>query len=89
MECSNCGISGEIKMLYDVISSEGIVKLCEKCLSKDDVAIKKPQASQLNSVNTRKSVYDRLSFSAGLNPCPGSIAMLFSAGPFGVLHSSR
>jgi len=66
--CSNCGVEeGKIK-LFDVISSSGIVKLCSRCLSGDAVPLKTPTEKQINSINKRGSVYQRLSWEAGINP---------------------
>ena len=66
MECAKCGISDELTPLFDVISDEGIVKLCKKCLSFENVpVIKRPTSEQINKEN--KSVYNRLANVAGLD----------------------
>jgi len=66
MECSKCGALNV--RLFDVITGEGIIKLCQYCLSEEDApVIKKPTVSQFQSVNKNLSVYDRLSKSVGLN----------------------
>ncbi len=66
MECSKCGALNV--RLFDVITGEGIIKLCQYCLSEEDAPIvKKPTVSQFQSVNKEPSVYERLSKSAGLD----------------------
>ena len=69
MECSKCGAPEELAKLFDVISGEGIVKLCQRCLSYDNApVIKKPSSEQMNNMNKSESMYKRLSNSAGLDP---------------------
>lgn len=66
MECSKCGAVNV--RLFDVITGEGIIKLCQYCLSEEDApVVKKPTVSQFQSVNKEPSVYERLSKSAGLD----------------------
>jgi len=69
MECSKCGVSGETMKLFEVISDEGIVKVCQRCLFHEGTpVIQKPTESQFKSVLKKESVYKRLSNSAGLDP---------------------
>jgi len=66
MECSKCGAVNE--RLFDVITGEGIIKLCQYCLSEEDApVIKKPTVSQMQSINKTPSIYERLSKSAGID----------------------
>lgn len=66
MECSKCGALNV--RLFDVITGEGIIKLCQYCLSEEDApVIRKPTVSQFQSVNKEPSIYERLSKAAGLD----------------------
>ena len=67
MKCSNCGISGEKAKLFDVISGEGIVKLCEHCLSRDAVPLKRSDNLPIGA-EKKQTTYERLSHLAGINP---------------------
>jgi len=73
MECSKCGVSGSKTRLLDVISREGIVKLCEKCFLEENMPlVRKPANFQLkDSViipksSVKKTVYERLSEISGV-----------------------
>lgn len=69
MECAKCGAPGEWAKLYDVITGEGIVKLCKRCISEENApVIHKPTEAEIQSVDKRSSLYKRLSDAAGLNP---------------------
>ena len=69
MECFKCGISGEKVKLFDAITREGIVKICEKCsASEDHPIIRKPTSFQLQEIERKPGVYERLSKMAGVNP---------------------
>lgn len=69
MECSKCGAPGEWSTLYDVITAEGIIKLCKRCISDEHATvIKKPNEAEVQGVLKNESLYKRLSASAGLNP---------------------
>ncbi len=63
--CIKCGASEDMAIIYDAISEEGIVKICKDCALKESIPI-------IRNVKKRdekeKSVYDRLSKIAGLNP---------------------
>ncbi|HJX50614.1 MAG TPA: hypothetical protein VJ438_04075 [Candidatus Nanoarchaeia archaeon] len=66
MECYKCGAN--TAELFDVISGEGIVKICKYCLSEERIpVVKKPTFSQMNSINKNESIYNRLSKAAGLD----------------------
>ncbi len=69
MECSKCGAPEELAKLFDVISGEGIVKICQRCLSyENSPVIRKPTTDQLDNIHKSESMYKRLSNAAGLNP---------------------
>lgn len=60
-ECARCGASGENVKLNHVISSTGIVKLCDECAASENLpVVKRPTEEQLNSVHRTVSVRDRL-----------------------------
>lgn len=68
-ECFVCGISDQNAVLYDVITKEGIVKLCNKCARQEDSpVIRKPTTFQIKELERKPSVYERLSKVAGLDP---------------------
>jgi ribosome-binding protein aMBF1 (putative translation factor) len=68
MECSKCGAPAELAKLFDVISGEGIVKVCQRCLSyENSPIIRKPTEDQFASINKSEPIYQRLSSAAGLN----------------------
>jgi len=61
MWCSNCGVSGEKARLVDVISPEGIVKLCTNCSDKEDLpVVKRPTTEQLKMAE-KPAYYGRYS----------------------------
>lgn len=67
MECFKCGVSGDRVKLYDAISKEGIVKICESCSSKEDIPIiHRPTDFQLQESERKQTVHERLSNMAGL-----------------------
>ncbi len=67
MECSKCGISGTKTPLYDVITINGLFKLCEKCSKGGDFpVIRKPTVFQLKEAKRRPTVYETLSRMAGV-----------------------
>ncbi len=69
MECFKCGVSDANKKLYDVIVSEGVVKMCENCMRNEDLPIvRRPTTVQLNEMERKPTVYERLSKAAGINP---------------------
>lgn len=65
MECSNCGISNNNARLFDVISGEGIVKLCQECLSSDTIPLKRSGGLPPGK-EKKQSTYERLSSIAGI-----------------------
>jgi ribosome-binding protein aMBF1 (putative translation factor) len=67
MECVRCGTSGDRVKLYDAISKEGIVKICESCSSKEDIPIiQRPTNFQLQESERKQTIHERLSSMAGL-----------------------
>jgi ribosome-binding protein aMBF1 (putative translation factor) len=67
MECSNCGISGNKTRLLDVISSKGIIKVCENCFKDEEMPVfRKPTTFQLKESEKNQSIYYRLSKAAGI-----------------------
>ena len=54
-ECFKCGASGEITRLFDAISVEGVVKICQKCLLEEHLPlIKKPTTLQINQAEKKQ-----------------------------------
>src|SRR3989344_908394 len=69
MECFKCSVSSTKTRLFDVISSEGVVKICEKCLEEEDLpVIRRPTTFQLKEAERKPTVYERLSKAAGIKP---------------------
>jgi len=55
-------------MLYDVITKEGIIKLCDNCSRREDSPIiRKPTVFQLKEIARSPTVYERLSKVAGID----------------------
>lgn len=72
-ECQKCGISGERIRLYEVISDEGIIFMCEDCALKDDLPIiRKPTTFQLKAVERTQTVHERLSRASGVTHSSGT-----------------
>ncbi len=68
-ECYRCGVDGSAKRLFDGITDEGIVSVCENCLREEKIPlVKKPTTFQLKEAETHSGVYERLSKISGLNP---------------------
>ena len=69
MECFKCGVSGDKVRLLDVISENGIVKICENCFLEERLPlVRKPANFQLKEISQkpRQTVYERLSEMAGV-----------------------
>ncbi len=67
MECFKCGISDQKAALYDVITREGLIKLCDSCSRREDSPIiRKPTVFQLKEIERKPTTYERLSKMAGL-----------------------
>jgi ribosome-binding protein aMBF1 (putative translation factor) len=65
-ECYRCGVSDEKERLFNAISSKGVVKICKNCSNEEDLPIIQP--ADLNKPERVKSVYERLSAMAKLDP---------------------
>ena len=73
-ECFKCGISGNKVALFKVISKEGIVKVCSKCMQKEKMPIMKDyNLSEVidvgdveEEVPKKRSVYERLMAMSGI-----------------------
>ncbi len=60
-ECFKCGLSGEKVRLFDVISKEGIVKICGHCFSEEDLPlIKRATTSQLKDAEKEQTFRERI-----------------------------
>ncbi|HDK41757.1 MAG TPA: hypothetical protein ENG87_00125, partial [Candidatus Pacearchaeota archaeon] len=68
MGCFKCGISEDNVRLFDAISSKGIVKICSKCSSDEDMPIiRKPTIFQLKESERKQGIYEKLSKASEVN----------------------
>lgn len=75
VECSVCGTSEEEISLFDVISKEGVIKICEACSKREKLPIiKKPTTFQLKESERTSSIYERLARLAGIKYDKAKIA---------------
>lgn len=59
-ECFNCGASLNSVRLFDAISDEGLIKICEKCSREEHIPIiKRPTTFQLKEAERKQSFYER------------------------------
>lgn len=65
-ECYRCGISDEREKLFDAVSNRGVVKICKSCAKEDSLPLMQP--ADLTKPEKTKTVYERLSAMANLNP---------------------
>lgn len=65
-ECYRCGISDEKERLFDAVSNKGVVKICRSCADEDNLPLVQPV--DLTKPEKIKTVYERLSRMANLNP---------------------
>jgi ribosome-binding protein aMBF1 (putative translation factor) len=65
-ECYKCGVSDERERLFDAISNKGLIKMCRNC--SDDEGLPLVQPVDLNKPEKVKTVYERLSAMANLDP---------------------
>jgi ribosome-binding protein aMBF1 (putative translation factor) len=65
-ECYRCGVSDERERLFDAISNKGLIKICRSC--SEDEGLPLIQPVDLNKPEKVKTVYERLSAMANLNP---------------------
>jgi len=66
VECYRCGVSDERERLFDAISGKGVVKICKVCANEDSLPLVQPM--DLNKPEKTKTVYERLSAMAKLDP---------------------
>jgi ribosome-binding protein aMBF1 (putative translation factor) len=65
-ECYRCGIPEERERLFDAISNKGVVKICRSCADEESLPLIQPM--DLNKPEKTKTVYERLSRMANLDP---------------------
>lgn len=65
-ECFRCGVSDEREKLFDAISGKGVVKICKNCAKDEGLPLVQPV--ELNKPEKTRSVYERLSDMAKLDP---------------------
>ena len=65
-ECYRCGVSDERERLFDAVSNRGVVKICKSCANEDSLPLVQP--IDLSKPEKTKTVYERLSRMANLNP---------------------
>ncbi len=58
MECSECGVDGSKIVLFDVLSSQGVEKICKNCHRGDMVVLRRPTTFQLKESEKKTSVYN-------------------------------
>lgn len=67
-ECFKCGKEESSTRFFDVISDEGVVKICADCQFEEEMPVlRKPTTVQLKEAEVGGTVYDRLANLAGLN----------------------
>lgn len=60
-QCFKCGASGDKTRLFDVVSKEGIVRICGKCLAGENLPIiKKPTTFQLKEAEKEQTFRDNV-----------------------------
>lgn len=68
VECFKCGTEKNSSQFFDVISDEGIVKICPACQKEEDLpVVRRPTTYQLKEAEKGGTIYERLSNIAGLN----------------------
>jgi ribosome-binding protein aMBF1 (putative translation factor) len=72
-ECYRCGVSDERERLFNAISNKGVVKVCKNCSSEEDLPLVQP--ADLSKPERVKTVYERLSSMANLDPEKHRMAM--------------
>jgi ribosome-binding protein aMBF1 (putative translation factor) len=67
MECSICGISGQIRNVSDALSSTGIIRVCDRCAKEEGlISLKRPKL--IEEEPGRETMYQRMSRLAGVKP---------------------
>lgn len=67
-KCYICGTESGEAVLFDAVVEDGIVKICEKCSSRENIPLIKSGQSVDIDADKGKSNYERLSKMAGLDP---------------------
>ncbi|MDD5023120.1 MAG: hypothetical protein PHU63_03050 [Candidatus ainarchaeum sp.] len=68
--CAKCGISGEKTRLFDVVSKDGIVKLCNRCILEEGLpVIKRPTTTQIKDSEVQQTFLQRV---REFNKLPGT-----------------
>ena len=63
-ECFNCGASISKVRLFDAISDEGLVKICEKCSQEEHIPIiRRPTTFQLEEAERKQTFYEKATVS--------------------------
>jgi len=63
-ECFNCGAPISRVRLFDAISDEGLIKICEKCSREEHIPIiRRPTTFQLKEAERKQTFYEKASFS--------------------------
>ncbi len=65
-ECIKCGVSDKRALLFDVISRNGIVKICRKCNEEEKFPLIK-QVSKEPLIEKKKGIYEKLARYAGID----------------------
>lgn len=65
-ECYRCGVSDERERLFDAISNKGLIKICKNCSNDEGLPLIQPV--DLNKPEKTRSVYERLSDMAKIDP---------------------
>jgi transcriptional regulator with XRE-family HTH domain len=65
-KCFKCGASSENTIIYDAISSDGLVRICANCNIKENLPILKKAGAM--PVEKRQTVYERMTRMSGFNP---------------------
>jgi len=67
-QCFKCGITEDKALLYDVITGEGIQKVCRKCSHKEDAPIMRNKDSlELKEFERKQDIYERISRVSGID----------------------
>lgn len=66
-ECFICGALGSQVRLFDAVSDNGIIKICERCSEEERIpVIRRPTTFQLKESERRHSVYEKLHSASGI-----------------------
>jgi ribosome-binding protein aMBF1 (putative translation factor) len=65
-KCFRCGASSENTIIYDALSSEGLVRICGNCNIKENLPVLKKAGAV--PPEKRQTVYERMTRMSGFNP---------------------